>query len=69
MEDPKIVKKPRKPRTKKPEPEPEVVEKVEEPPKEPEIYAGPVILAVDPAFKKCGFGIISLDKGEYIESF
>ncbi len=32
-------------------------------------YPGPVILAVDPGFKKCGFAIISKDKGEYIESF
>jgi Holliday junction resolvasome RuvABC endonuclease subunit len=30
---------------------------------------GAVIVAVDPAFKKCGFAIISKDKGEYIESF
>ena len=42
-------------------------EKKEEPKKED--YKGPVILAVDPAFKKCGFGIIRLDNGAYVDSF
>lgn len=32
-------------------------------------YKGPVILAIDPAFKKCGFAIISKDTGKYIESY
>lgn len=42
-------------------------EKKEEPKKED--YKGSVILAVDPAFKKCGFGIIRLDNGAYVDSF
>lgn len=28
-----------------------------------------VILGIDPAWKKCGFGVISLDTGKYIDSF
>ena len=32
-------------------------------------YNGPVILGIDPAFKKCGFAVIRLDNGEFIDSF
>ena len=53
------MKKPRKPRVKK-----EIQETA------PKLdYAGPVILGIDPAFKKCGFGLIGLEKGEYVHSF
>lgn len=43
-------------------------EKKEEQPKK-EDFKGAVILGIDPAFKKCGFGLISVEKGEYIHSF
>lgn len=33
------------------------------------VYKGDVMLGIDPAFKKCGFGIISMEDGRYIHSF
>ena len=52
------------------------VKKVIEETKTKEVTANPesaekqkVILGIDPAWKKCGFGIIALDTGKYIESF
>jgi hypothetical protein len=42
-------------------------EKKEEPKKED--YKGAVILGIDPAFKKCGFAVIRLDNGAFVDSF
>jgi len=36
---------------------------------EMESSKSPLILGIDPAPRNCGFGLIGLEKGEYVHSF